>query len=71
MKRNIFVFMMISALLAAAGAAGKQESKAGPVVITGMVRDYTLQQDAPWATAIKVSVSVSASRLCCALAVRQ
>lgn len=54
MKRNLFVFMMIAALLSPAFAGGKQEGKEGPVVLTGMVRDYTLQQDAPWTTAVRI-----------------
>ncbi len=54
MKRNFFVFMIIPVLLASAFATGKQEGKEGLVVLTGMVRDYTLQEDAPWTTAVKV-----------------
>ena len=54
MKRSLFVFMIIPILLSPAFAEGKQESKEGPVVLTGMVRDYTLRQEAPWTSAIKV-----------------
>ena len=54
MKRSLFVFILVLTLMAPVFPAGKQESKEGPIVLTGMVRDYTLQQEAPWTSAIKV-----------------
>ncbi len=54
MKRMLWVITGILALGLPVYGGGAKEAKAEPIVLTGMVRDYTLQQEAPWKTAIKV-----------------
>jgi multiple sugar transport system substrate-binding protein len=56
MKRIVLVCLAVALLAAAAFAGGAPEAKAKleQVTLIGMVRDYTLQQEAPWTSAIKV-----------------